>query len=66
MTQATIKAMKQKTKKRLRAVLRPFVFIWGSIAVIIGLTGVLLESLSYVMLGDTRTAKRTIKAQFSR
>lgn len=56
--------MKRETKKRLRAVALPFKWVWAALAIIIGLSGVLLEALAYFMLGDEQQAKKTIKDQF--
>lgn len=56
--------MKEKTKKRLRAVAQPFKWVWAALAIIIGLSGVLLEALAYFMLDDTQMAKQTIKDHF--
>lgn len=57
--------MKQKTKKRLRAVALPFIWAWAVLAMTIAFAGISLESLAYVMLGDVRMAKQTIKDQLS-
>lgn len=55
--------MKEKTKKRLRNIALPFVWIWAVAAAAIAFTGILLEILAYFMLGDKAMAKRTIKDQ---
>ncbi|MCM1234704.1 MAG: hypothetical protein NC489_31765 [Ruminococcus flavefaciens] len=56
--------MKQKTKQRLRRLSYPFVIIWVSVAVVIAVTGAVLISIGYYMLGDPTSAKNEIKELF--
>lgn len=52
--------MRNKTKKLLRKCAYPFVWLWVIIALTIGYTGIILQALTYIMLGNVRQAKRVL------
>ena len=50
--------MRDKTRKRIRKCLYPFVWLWVLVGLIIGYSGVCLLALAYIMFGDTKQAKK--------
>lgn len=58
--------MKEKTKKRLKAVARPFVRLWAVLACIVWACGLLLEVVGWLMVGNAREARQQIREGIGR
>ncbi|MDE7440589.1 MAG: hypothetical protein K2M69_00265 [Muribaculaceae bacterium] len=50
--------MREKKRERVRKWGYPVLWIWGLLASIIGYSGMCLMSFAYLMVGDTRQAKK--------
>lgn len=56
--------MKQKTKKRLKSLIRPICLGWASLAFVIALIGATIKSLAYLMVGNWTGCKKQFTDKF--
>lgn len=53
--------MKLKTKRRLRRLLTPMVFVWACVATMLAFAGAFVLALGFKMLGEQEKAKDLIR-----
>lgn len=56
--------MKERTKKRLRPLIRPILWVWAVIALIIALAGAILKALAFLMVGNWKRCKEEFTENF--
>ena len=56
--------MKERTKKRLRTLISPLLWVWIVIALIIALAGAILKAMAHLMVGNWKRCKEEFTYYF--